>query len=184
LESIAQPEEQAQAGAYLVRVLRELPLDTPSDTSNRAFGWIAALLEAHMDTALAAPTRGRILSQVGETYASAGRWEDARRVLEAALPLLDGGEQAHAQLYLSKAKAGLGDTEEALRFARDAATAAPNRVAADWNLAQRLADAGLRAEALFAYRVLLTSSSIPADVRERIQAEVDTLGTDQAEGSL
>lgn len=152
----ADPEALLGASRVLEKATQARGKNGSAQQVSRELSWLADVLQDQMAALPTAPaTQGQLLARLGSVYTAAGRWRTADRALERAIPLLSPKEKTAALLHRSQALGELGQGEDALRLAREAARLAPNDANVRWNLARRLVAAGHYAEAKFEYVALV-----------------------------
>ena len=146
------------------------------DRVRREYCWVLPLLrDAAVKAQAPPPELGRILTSAVTVYHAAQQWAEVDRTCADALPIVDADTAGMVNTARSNALAQMGRREEALAAARDAVRAAPQRMDAQWNLAQRLVESGLDREAMTVCQALLAQLPENAPARAALAAEYKRL---------
>ncbi len=167
----------AAAAAKLIEALQAQQSSVP-DISELApsFVWAADVLSARArDVALSPQHSGDLFMRLGGLYAVCQEFAAAAHALEQALPSLSGQQRVICLRQLGMAFAKAGKADMAVKSFEQAVAAAPNDLETQYALAQALAQAGQRAKARVAYRMILVNFPLDEAGRGSIQREIDAL---------
>jgi tetratricopeptide (TPR) repeat protein len=154
-----------QAAEMLANHAVSLGGSNPKDRVKREFVWAAPLLKNAAAKCGATPAEtARTVAACARLYNAAGMWTETETACAEALPFAEPDARVELHLLRSRALVQLSRKDEALAAAREAVQTAPGRWDVQWNLAQRLSEAGMDREAQFVYRMLL--QRIPDNVPE------------------
>ena len=161
-----------QIAEELVAKAANMAGPSPQEGVKRELSWAVPLLKTAAEKSGAtAAERAGIGAACAIVYNTAQMWPETEATCAEALP--NAAPDAQATLYLlrSNALAQLSRKDEALAAAREAAQSAPNRMDVQWNLAQRLTEAGNNRESVFVYKTLIQQLPNTAPQYGRIAQE-------------
>jgi O-antigen ligase/Flp pilus assembly protein TadD len=165
------------AAAKLIEAL-QAQQSSVTDISELApsFVWAADVLSARArDVALSPQHSGDLFMRLGGLYAVCQEFAAAAHALEQALPSLSGQQRVICLRQMGVAFAKAGKADMAVKAFEQAVAAAPNDLETQYGLAQALAQAGQRAKARVAYRMILVNFPLDEAGRRSIQREIDAL---------
>jgi len=150
------PDALVQLAADLAQSAANLGGPDLVNRVKREYVWAVPVLKATaVKCAASPPVMSRVALACAGLFGAAQMWPEAEAACSEALQTADTDTRTAVLLLRSQIYERLSRTNEALADAREAVKNAPERLDVQWNLAQRLASAGLDQEAQFIYRMLV-----------------------------